>query len=66
MTLAARPVGANKTYFLLTSNKLLTKVEITVVFPVPAYPFNTKTSCSFLLVTKSAICCKKMSCFTVG
>ncbi len=32
----------NNIYKALISNKLLTIVEITVVFPVPAYPFSTK------------------------
>jgi hypothetical protein len=42
ITFAARPVGASKTYFLLMSKRLFTIVEITVVLPVPAYPFRTK------------------------
>lgn len=56
MTFAARPVGAKSTYFLLISNKLLTMVAITVVFPVPAYPLRTKISLWLSLVKKSAIC----------
>ena len=55
ITFAARPVGASKTYFLLISIRLFTMVEITVVFPVPAYPFNTKMDSLLLLSMNAAI-----------
>jgi hypothetical protein len=48
--------------FLLMSNKLFTIVDITVVFPVPAYPFNTRWFI-VCLVKKIAIFLKKISLY---
>jgi hypothetical protein len=41
-TLAALPVGASKTERFPTEGSDLTSADISVVFPVPAYPFNKK------------------------
>ncbi len=46
ITLAALPVGANKTAFFPALLNVFTNVLIVVVLPVPAYPFN-KNSASF-------------------
>ena len=41
-TFAALPVGARREDFFLTDERLLTKDEIKLVFPVPAYPLRRK------------------------
>lgn len=67
MTLAARPVGARSKDFIFNLGKLLTKAEITEVFPVPAYPLNTKVGLeSASIDKKSSIFLKKTDWPEVG
>ena len=64
--MAARPVGASRTEFTLTSGKILISDETSDVLPVPAYPFSRKRERGSEQYKKCAIKAHTSLCPDVG
>jgi hypothetical protein len=64
--LAALPVGANKTVFVLNSGKVFTNAPTAEVLPVPAYPLIKKTDLFGSLNKKVLSARNNLDCSKVG
>ena len=65
-TFAALPVGAISTERFPKTGKEFTRVEIRVVFPVPAYPLSIKMLLFPIVATKSDMSVIIWFCLVVG